>query len=41
MFEEERQGLVKQVEDEEAMSPNLRRYWRRRTEEYKEEQFYK
>lgn len=40
-LEEERESSVKQVEAAEEMSPNLRRYWRRRGEEMKEEQFYK
>lgn len=39
-LEEERESLVKEVEAAEEMSPNLKRYWRRRAEEYKEEQFY-
>ncbi|XP_028162382.1 uncharacterized protein LOC114354282 [Ostrinia furnacalis] len=40
-LEEERESLVKEVEAAEDMSPNLKRYWRRRAEEFKEEQFYK
>ncbi|XP_037299765.1 uncharacterized protein LOC115448554 [Manduca sexta] len=40
VLEEERSAIVKEVEDAEKMSPNLKRYWRRRAEEFKEEQFY-
>ncbi|KAJ8718851.1 hypothetical protein PYW07_016407 [Mythimna separata] len=39
--EEERESLVKESEPAEEMRPTLKRYWRRRAEEYKEEQFYK
>ncbi|KAJ0183800.1 hypothetical protein K1T71_000223 [Dendrolimus kikuchii] len=39
-LEEERDNVLKEFEDAEEMSPNLRRYWRRREEEFKEEQFY-
>ncbi|XP_061705412.1 uncharacterized protein LOC133516466 [Cydia pomonella] len=38
-FEAERESLVQEALVAE-MSPNLKRYWRRREEEYKEEQFY-
>ncbi|XP_063373012.1 uncharacterized protein LOC134661043 [Cydia amplana] len=38
-FEAERESLVQEAVVAE-MSPNLKRYWRRREEEYKEEQFY-
>ncbi|XP_075991430.1 uncharacterized protein LOC142986712 [Anticarsia gemmatalis] len=39
--DEEREISVRQLDQTEEMSPNLRRYWRRRAEEYKEEEFYK
>ncbi|XP_048005819.1 uncharacterized protein LOC125241396 isoform X2 [Leguminivora glycinivorella] len=38
-YETERESLVQEAQVVE-MSPNLKRYWRRREEEYKEEQFY-
>ncbi|CAH1647675.1 unnamed protein product [Spodoptera littoralis] len=39
-LEEERESSLREVEEAEHMSPCLERYWRRRNEEYKEEQFY-
>ncbi|XP_026758569.2 uncharacterized protein LOC113518018 [Galleria mellonella] len=39
ILEEERENL-REIEKVEEMSPDLKRYWRRRAEEYKEEQFY-
>ncbi|XP_072931050.1 uncharacterized protein [Epargyreus clarus] len=41
VMEEKRASVVKEVEAVVEISPNLKRYWRRRAEEYKEEQFYK
>lgn len=41
MLEEERESSLRDADAGEEMSPILRRYWRRRAEEYKEEQFYK
>lgn len=40
ILEEERESLTREAEIAEEMSPNLRRYWRRRAEELKEENFY-
>lgn len=39
-IEEERESSLREVDEAEHMSPCLQRYWRRRNEEYKEEQFY-
>lgn len=33
--------LLSQLEKAEPMSPNLQKYWRRRAEELKEEEFFK
>ncbi|CAG4942021.1 unnamed protein product [Colias eurytheme] len=38
---EESLSVLQEVNAVEEMSPNLKRYWRRRGEEFKEEQFYK
>ncbi|KAM3968413.1 uncharacterized protein ACR2FA_000892 [Aphomia sociella] len=40
ILEDGRKILLREVEAVEKMSPNLKKYWRRRNEEYKEEQFY-
>ncbi|XP_021187010.3 uncharacterized protein LOC110373895 [Helicoverpa armigera] len=40
-IEEDRESILKEVEEGQPMSPALRKYWRRRQEELKEEQFYK
>ncbi|KAH9637342.1 hypothetical protein HF086_006986 [Spodoptera exigua] len=40
ILEEERESSLREVEEAEHMSPCLQRYWRRRKEEEKEEQFY-
>ncbi|CAH2238726.1 jg27990, partial [Pararge aegeria aegeria] len=39
-FENDNTDAMKAVESASQMSPNLKRYWRRRAEELKEEQFY-
>ncbi|XP_049885508.1 uncharacterized protein LOC126380271 [Pectinophora gossypiella] len=39
-LEEERESLVKEVEEASKMSPELQKYWRRRAEELKEEEFF-
>ncbi|XP_059046113.1 sperm-associated antigen 17-like [Achroia grisella] len=38
--EEERENMMREIEKAEEMSPKLKRYWRRRAEEYRDEQFY-
>lgn len=40
-MEEDRESSLKETDAGEEMSPALRRYWRRRAEEFKEEEFYK
>lgn len=40
-IEEEANPALKEADSAVQMSSNLKRYWRRRAEEYKEEQFYR
>lgn len=40
LLREDRKSVLQELEEAEKMSPELKRYWRQRAEEKKEENFY-